>query len=85
LKLKWAYGFSGDMTSFAAPTVMGGTLFMGSAGGMVQGINASTGCLYWVLFTFLRHDGMAPESRTRGLFSSFVYVHWHLCRTAHSS
>jgi polyvinyl alcohol dehydrogenase (cytochrome) len=48
LKLKWAYGFSGDMTSFAAPTVVDGTLFMGSAGGMVQGINATTGCLYWV-------------------------------------
>jgi polyvinyl alcohol dehydrogenase (cytochrome) len=48
LKLKWAYGFSGDMTSFAAPTVVDGTIFMGSAGGMVQGINAATGCLYWV-------------------------------------
>lgn len=48
LKLKWAYGFAGDMTSFAAPTVLEGTLFMGSAGGLVQGINANTGCLYWV-------------------------------------
>jgi polyvinyl alcohol dehydrogenase (cytochrome) len=47
LKLKWAYAFSGDMTSFAAPTVLQGTLFMGSAGGTVQAINARTGCLYW--------------------------------------
>jgi polyvinyl alcohol dehydrogenase (cytochrome) len=47
LKLKWAYGFSGDITSFAAPTVLDGTLFMGSAGGTVQAINAGTGCLYW--------------------------------------
>jgi polyvinyl alcohol dehydrogenase (cytochrome) len=48
LKLKWAYGFSGDMTSFAAPTVLAGTLFMGSAGGRVQAINARTGCLHWM-------------------------------------
>ena len=48
LKLKWAYGFSGDITSFAAPTVLEGTLFMGSAGGRVQAVNARTGCLYWV-------------------------------------
>src|ERR1700693_1685031 len=48
LKLKWAYGFSGDITSFAAPTVLDGTLFMGSAGGTVQAVNARTGCLYWV-------------------------------------
>ena len=48
LKLKWAYGFSGDITSFAAPTVLEGTLFMGSAGGTVQAVNAKTGCLYWV-------------------------------------
>jgi len=47
LKLKWAYGFSGDMTSFAAVTVLNGTLFMGSAGGTVQAVNAKTGCLYW--------------------------------------
>jgi polyvinyl alcohol dehydrogenase (cytochrome) len=47
LKLKWAYGFSGDMTSFAAITALDGTLFMGSAGGVVQAINAKTGCLYW--------------------------------------
>jgi polyvinyl alcohol dehydrogenase (cytochrome) len=48
LKLKWAYGFSGDITSFAAPTVLDGTLFMGSAGGTVQALNAKTGCLYWM-------------------------------------
>lgn len=47
LKLKWAYGFSGDVTSFAAPTVLDGTLFMGSAGGTVQAVNAKSGCLYW--------------------------------------
>jgi len=48
LKLKWAYGFSGDITSFAAPTVLDGTIFMGSAGGRVQAINAKTGCVYWI-------------------------------------
>ena len=35
LKLKWAYGFAGDVTAFAAPTVLNGTVFVGSAGGVV--------------------------------------------------
>jgi hypothetical protein len=32
---KWAFGFSGDVTAFAAPTVQNGSLFVGSAGGML--------------------------------------------------
>ncbi len=47
LKLKWALGFPGDVTAFAAPAVWNGTLFVGSAGGIIQAIDAKTGCLYW--------------------------------------
>jgi polyvinyl alcohol dehydrogenase (cytochrome) len=48
LELKWAYGFSGDVTAFAAPTILSGTVFVGSAGGIVQALDAKTGCLYWL-------------------------------------
>ena len=48
LKLKWAYGFDGDVTSFGAPTVLNGTLFIGSASGMVQALDAKTGCVHWM-------------------------------------
>ncbi len=47
LKLKWAYGFAGDVTAFAAPTVLNGTVFVGSAGGVVQAVEAKTGCMHW--------------------------------------
>jgi len=47
MKLKWAYGFAGDVTAFAAPTVLNGTIFVGSAGGVVQALEAKTGCLHW--------------------------------------
>ncbi|PYU23213.1 MAG: cytochrome C oxidase Cbb3 [Acidobacteria bacterium] len=47
LKLKWAYGFAGDVTAFAAPTVLDDTIFVGSAGGVVQALEAKTGCLHW--------------------------------------
>ncbi len=47
LELKWAYGFPGDVTAFAAPTMLKGALFVGSAGGMVQALDAKSGCLYW--------------------------------------
>lgn len=48
LKLRWAFGFSGDITAFAAPTILNGVLFFGSASGAVQALEAGTGCLYWV-------------------------------------
>jgi len=48
LKLKWAYGFEGDVSAFGAPTVLGQTLFVGSAGGAVQALSADTGCVRWM-------------------------------------
>jgi polyvinyl alcohol dehydrogenase (cytochrome) len=48
LKLKWALGFPGDVTAFAAPTVVNGTLFVGSASGAVEAVDAKTGCTHWV-------------------------------------
>jgi polyvinyl alcohol dehydrogenase (cytochrome) len=46
LKLKWAFGFSGDIVAFGAPTVGNGVLFVGSAAGVVHALNAKSGCLY---------------------------------------
>jgi polyvinyl alcohol dehydrogenase (cytochrome) len=48
LKLKWAYAFEGDVSAFGAPTVLGDTVFVGSAGGAVQALDAATGCVRWV-------------------------------------
>jgi polyvinyl alcohol dehydrogenase (cytochrome) len=48
LKLKWAFGFEGDVTAFAQPTVFDGQIFVGSAGGMVHALRADTGCLQWL-------------------------------------
>jgi len=48
LQLKWAYGFAGDVTAFGAPTILSGTIFVGSAGGAVQSLDAKTGCIHWL-------------------------------------
>jgi len=48
LKLKWAYGFEGDVSAFGAPTVLRNTLFVGSAGGAVQALSTDSGCVRWV-------------------------------------
>ena len=48
LKLKWAYGFEGDISAFGAPTVLGKTLFLGSAGGAVQALSTDSGCVRWL-------------------------------------
>jgi polyvinyl alcohol dehydrogenase (cytochrome) len=48
LKLKWAYAFDGDVSAFGAPTVLGSTLFVGSAGGAVEALSTDSGCVRWV-------------------------------------
>ena len=48
LKLKWAFGFDGDIVAFAQPTVLDGHLFVGSASGLVQALNVESGCVQWV-------------------------------------
>lgn len=48
LELRWAYGFPGDVIAFAAPTIVNGTLFVGSAGGSVQALDMKTGCVQWL-------------------------------------
>ena len=48
LKLKWAFGFDGDVTAFAAPTIVRGTMFVGSAAGIVHALDSRTGCLHWI-------------------------------------
>jgi polyvinyl alcohol dehydrogenase (cytochrome) len=47
LKLKWAFGFEGDISAFAQPTVIGNQVFVGSAGGVVHALRADSGCLHW--------------------------------------
>jgi polyvinyl alcohol dehydrogenase (cytochrome) len=48
LKLKWAFGFLGATRAQAQPTIMGGTLFVGSQSGKVYALDANTGCIHWV-------------------------------------
>jgi polyvinyl alcohol dehydrogenase (cytochrome) len=47
LKLKWAYGFDGDIVAFAQPSILDGYLFVGSASGMIQALSADSGCIHW--------------------------------------
>src|SRR5258708_28577324 len=47
LKLKWAFGFPGDFVAFSQPSVVSGRLYVGSSGGTVYSLDASTGCTHW--------------------------------------
>jgi polyvinyl alcohol dehydrogenase (cytochrome) len=47
LKVKWAFGFPGDLDANAQPTVVGGRVFVGSQGGKVYALSAATGCIHW--------------------------------------
>ena len=48
LKLKWAFGFDGDLTSFSQPAVLGGEVFAGSSSGLVYALRADSGCIQWL-------------------------------------
>jgi polyvinyl alcohol dehydrogenase (cytochrome) len=47
LKVKWAFGFPGETRTQSQPVIVGGRVFVGSTGGTVYSLDASTGCLYW--------------------------------------
>jgi polyvinyl alcohol dehydrogenase (cytochrome) len=47
LKLKWAFGFPGDVIAFGAPTFLNGTVFTGSASGVIYALDAARGCTHW--------------------------------------
>jgi len=47
LKLKWAFGFPDDTQAAGQPVIVAGRVFVGSNGGVVYSLDASTGCVYW--------------------------------------
>ena len=47
LKVKWAFGFPGDLQVYSHATLSGGRLFVGSWGGKVYSLDAATGCIRW--------------------------------------
>jgi polyvinyl alcohol dehydrogenase (cytochrome) len=48
LNLKWAFGFPGELSVDAQPTVAGGRVFIGTQSGSVYSLSAATGCVHWV-------------------------------------
>jgi len=47
LKPKWAFGFPGELSADAQPTVAGGRVFVGTQSGTVYAIDAASGCVHW--------------------------------------
>jgi polyvinyl alcohol dehydrogenase (cytochrome) len=47
LKVKWVFGFPGDLQAYSQPTLVGGRLFTGSQAGKVYALNAKSGCIAW--------------------------------------
>ena len=47
LKVKWVFGFPGDLQAYSQPTLVGGRVFTGSQAGKVYALDAQTGCIVW--------------------------------------
>jgi len=66
LKVKWAFGFPGDLDANAQPTIVGGRVFVGSQGGKVYSLSADTGCIHW----FVQAGGSVRGALTIGRIES---------------
>jgi len=51
LKVKWAFGFPGVRQAYGQPTIVGGRLFVGSAGRKIYSLDARSGCQFWAVDT----------------------------------
>ena len=47
LKVKWAFGFPGELSADAQPSIAGGRVFVGTQSGTVYALSAATGCVHW--------------------------------------
>jgi polyvinyl alcohol dehydrogenase (cytochrome) len=47
LKVKWAFGFPGELSASGQPAIAGGRVFVGSPNGYVYSLSADNGCVYW--------------------------------------
>ncbi len=47
LKLKWAFGFPGEVRTQSQAVIVGGRVFVGTTAGTVYSLDAATGCTYW--------------------------------------
>ena len=47
LKVKWAFGFPGELQVFGQVTINGDRLYLGSANGTVYSLDAKSGCIHW--------------------------------------
>ncbi len=63
LRLKWAFGFPGDLSSNAQATLAGGRVFVGSPGGYFYSLDAKSGCIRWFLHTDAPVRGAASIGR----------------------
>jgi polyvinyl alcohol dehydrogenase (cytochrome) len=76
LKLKWAFGFPGVAVANAQPAVVGGHLFVGSAGRKVYSLGARDGCLYWEFVAdFLVRTAISVGTSGQGWFVYFGDQH----------
>jgi polyvinyl alcohol dehydrogenase (cytochrome) len=71
LKLKWAFGFPGDSRAYAQPTVVGGRIFVGSQGRHVYSLDASSGCIYWVIDSDFAVRSAATIGQQGGRWAAF--------------
>jgi polyvinyl alcohol dehydrogenase (cytochrome) len=47
LKVKWAFGFAGDLAAAVQPSVVGGRVFVASVPGRMYALDLQKGCAYW--------------------------------------
>jgi polyvinyl alcohol dehydrogenase (cytochrome) len=47
LRLKWAFGYAGAISSGGAPTIIGDRVFVAGGDGRIHSLDLHSGCIYW--------------------------------------
>lgn len=85
LKVRWAFGFPGELSADAQPAIAGGRVFVGTQSGTVYALSAATGCVHWtfqadaavraaVTIARIESGGGARVAAFVGDRSGFVYA-----------
>ena len=80
LKLKWAFGFPGELSADGQPTIAGGRVFVGTQSGTVYALSAATGCVHWIVPGGRRGARGGHDRAARAPAESLRRVHRRSCR-----
>jgi polyvinyl alcohol dehydrogenase (cytochrome) len=72
LKVKWAFGFPGELSADAQPSIAGGRVFVGTQSGTVYALSAATGCVHWTFRADAAVRAAVTIAKVGSMYAAFI-------------